>query len=127
MTWYACDLETPDLDFIQDKILSFAYYASPKNKGVLTNLYDISYWFESHPEDKYIWHNGKFDVKFLKKHLGLDIPIDWDTLLAESLLPDRPESLKLEEVAGKELGVPKWKDKTMYKNMGQADPLAVAS
>ena len=114
MTWYALDCETSGLDFTQDRILSFAYYTQ-RGKGCLFEEDKIKKWLQEHQTDNFVFHSGKFDVKFLNKMADFPVRIAWDTLVAESLLPDRPESLALEEVAGKELGVPKWKDKEMYK------------
>lgn len=55
--------------------------------------------------------NGRFEYKFLKQN---NISFDWkfDTLLAASILLDRPESLKLDSLAQHYLNMSSWKDET---------------
>lgn len=56
-------------------------------------------------------HNGKFETKWLRK---ANIPFDWafDTLLAASILIDRPADLDLASVAQHYLGMESWKSDT---------------
>jgi len=56
-------------------------------------------------------HNGKFEAKWLRK---ANIPFDWafDTLLAASILIDRPIDLDLASVAQHYLGMESWKSDT---------------
>ncbi len=56
-------------------------------------------------------HNGKFESKWLRK---ANIPFDWafDTLLAASILIDRPVDLDLASVAQHYLGMESWKSDT---------------
>jgi len=56
---------------------------------------------------KCIFHNGPFDVGFLKQ-AGYDVEIFFDTFLAHYLLDERQYSHGLKNLAGKELGAPDW-------------------
>jgi len=109
MQMYACDLETTGLSFLKDSIICFGYY-SPMDKGVLTSIDEIKQWLEIHKEDGLIWQNGKFDLKFIRQHCGVFPKNTFDTLVAASLLKDKPMSLGLESLVGYMLGLPPWKD-----------------
>lgn len=126
--WIALDIETkspdkdkPDLalDFTQAQIISMAWW-SPKVKGATTDPEVMKRFLTEYLDAKWVTHGGKFDAKIIGQSLGLDITVGWDTLLAESLLPDRPLTLDLETCVAKELGYPQWKTKRMYRNMGAA-------
>lgn len=56
----------------------------------------------------YVWHNGKFDVKFLR-HIGIAARIDHDTFLMDYTLDERPGSHDLDEVAKNKIGAPNHK------------------
>lgn len=109
MQMYACDLETTGLSFLQDSIICFGYY-SPTDRGVLVTPAEITEWLETHKEDGLIWQNGKFDLKFIKQQCGIFPKNTFDTLVAASLLKDKPMSLGLESLVGYMLGLPPWKD-----------------
>lgn len=124
-TWIAVDIETKDapdmegsaLDFTRAEIVSLAYWGNGA-KGFLTNPELIKEWLTKNINNyNFIWHNGKFDVKVLRRLFGVQLPINWDTLLAESIMPDRPDKLSLEVCVGHELGYPPWKSKEVYQNM----------
>lgn len=106
------------LDFQQAKLLGLGYYGnSGKESGWLTNLNDIKQWLEEEKSKGtvFITHNGKFDQKVLYKTVGVWVDVGFDTLLAASILPDRPPSLKLETVAAKYINVPPWKDENIFR------------
>lgn len=56
---------------------------------------------------KLIFHNGPFDVGFLKQ-AGFDVEIFFDTFLGHYCLDERQYSHGLKALAGKYLGVPDW-------------------
>lgn len=78
-------------------------------------------YFEPHPDfvngneslkellksKKLIFHNGPFDVGFLKQ-AGYDVSIFFDTMLAHYLMDERQYSHGLKDLAGKYLGAPDW-------------------
>jgi len=78
-------------------------------------------YFEPHPDfvygneqlkellskKKLIFHNGPFDVGFLKQ-AGYDVKIFFDTMLAHYLIDERQYSHGLKDLAGKYLGAPDW-------------------
>lgn len=112
----ACDVETTSLDFIGCELLGFGYW-SPGHKGYLTDINQIIEWFSLHETDTFAWQNGKFDQKVIKKKCGIWVRNDFDTLLAASLLPDKPESLALDSLVSHYLGYPSWKDKDFITNL----------
>src|ERR1700679_2739141 len=121
MKYVAIDVETTGLSFKKDKLLGIGikdrYYVEP-SEGV--------------PADYLLpatAHNGKFEAKFLRAN---DLPFDWqfDTLLASSILINRPKDLDLASVAQHYLGMESWKSDTnkLFKKKNwvqllEADPL----
>lgn len=89
------DLETTGLDFNRDSIIGIGV-GNQFVKDVLEIPTQATY------------HNGKFDQKFLRTR-GLSLPYTFDTMLAASLLLDRPESLSLDSLAAHYLGIQSWK------------------
>ena len=54
-----------------------------------------------------IAHNGKFELRWLRRHAGIDCHFTWDTMIAAALLrSDQPANLKA--VAARELDVLDW-------------------
>ncbi len=105
---YACDVETSGLHFTTNQLLCFAYY-SAQDSGVLTTKETVVDWYSKHCNDYLIWQNGKFDQKAILKHCGIWVRNDFDTLLAASLLPDKPHNLDLESLCQHYLGVTPFK------------------
>src|SRR5271165_3704540 len=56
-------------------------------------------------------HNGRFEMKFMRQ-AGLSFDWQMDTLLAASILIDRPQKLDLASVAQHYLGMESWKSDT---------------
>ncbi len=133
MSWLSIDIETKSptddkdlaVDFTRAEIISLAWW-SPRSHGVAVTADAMKQFLKTHEKAQWIAHNGKFDAKVIHARLGIKIGIAWDTMLAESILPDRPESLDLETCVGKELGYPKWKSKELYHSMGTADISSVS-
>lgn len=98
-TYLPVDIETTSLDFNRGHILGI---------GAGENYSETA---RSIPPLPASCQNGRFEWKWLKKH---NIPFNWafDTLLAASILIDRPESLDLGTLASYYLGMPSWKDET---------------
>ena len=75
----ALDIETTGLNWKRDAILYIGKYP---NKGALTQ------------SDTQIWHNGSFDLKFLKEQAqNPNYRIDEDTYLMSSLIPHKSRGL----------------------------------
>ena len=74
----------------------FGYYAAVKD---LMELEEVDWG----------WHNGKFDVKFLRED-GIEARIDEDSFLMSYALDERPGGHGLEEIAKNRLGSPNYKD-----------------
>lgn len=108
--WISVDVETTGLDYMSDVLLGLGYWY-PSSQKYLTDIKDIKQFFEEHKNDHFIWQNGKFDQKFIKKTCDVWVRNDFDTLLAASLLPDKPDSLSLDNLVAHYLGFPSWKDK----------------
>lgn len=98
----AIDTETGGLDPLSDKIAGICLY-TPKMKGVYIPVNHYSYVTgqrvdaQMKPEDasqllneikvaKNIFHNAKFDIRFLRNQLQVEIEPYWDTSIAAKLL-----------------------------------------
>lgn len=92
------DLETTGLDHNRDSIIGI---------GVGKNFFIDGQGYTLPPQATY--HNGKFDQKFLRKRGYNTHPYTFDTMLAASLLLDRPASLSLDSLAKHYLGIDSWK------------------
>jgi DNA polymerase-1 len=57
---------------------------------------------------KFLWHNGKFDIKFFWK-LNIPARVDEDTMLLSYALDETKGIHDLEQIAGDVLGAPDWK------------------
>jgi len=84
------DTETRGLDTFNDKMLGMSTYQD----GV--SYYGLYLLTQEQLDTSYtILHNGKFDAKVLKNNCGLDLRIDFDTILAYGLLyPNRSRKLE---------------------------------
>lgn len=98
-TYIPVDIETTGLSFMKDRILGIGYG-------------DTFFPFPSHPVPGALTaHNFKFEYKFFKKN-NIPANIEFDTLLATSILIDRPPDLDLGTVASYYLGWDSWKSDT---------------
>lgn len=57
---------------------------------------------------QWCWHNGKFDIGFLRAY-GYRFGVDHDTMLASYTMEERQGFHDLEQVAGDEIGAPDYK------------------
>ena len=101
MKYISLDIETTGLSFKKDKILGIGVKDEYYSKGEA-----IPFSFLPHAA-----HNGKFEQKFLRAN---NISWNWefDTLLASSILINRPKDLDLASVAEYYLGMESWKSDT---------------
>lgn len=106
----AADTETSGFSFLSDRILctGFAPYADevyiiPEHLShAMAPLYDN--------ESRFIWHNGKFDVKFQWQAGCSKARIDEDTMLLSYVLDETGGIHDLEQVSSDWLGSPNWKN-----------------
>lgn len=98
MQFTAVDIETTGLSFKKDRILGIGTGDAYSTQLTSTNKPATA-------------HNGRFEYKFLRE---AGLPFDWgfDTLLAASVLIDRPADLDLGTVANFYLGTESWKSDT---------------
>lgn len=61
-------------------------------------------------EVEFIFHNGSFDTKFLRKEGFYFVTNSHDTMIMAYLLKDAPKKLSLDALASYYLGLPSWKD-----------------
>lgn|SRR3990167_1799027 len=121
--WVAIDIETTGLSFKKDKILCIALCHGEQSLTVVS--YDESALsaaaehIKRLKDDgaKFVFHNGKFDVKFIREHLGLNLYITADTQYAAPLLIDRGPNNKLESLTSLFLGISGWKEDVNFNNV----------
>lgn len=118
---YAADIETSGFSARQDYILNLGVEAAghivkdkdgnerqmvfifnPEHLHILAELIED-------PQREWTWHNGKFDVKFLRE-IGIWARIDSDTMLLNYAYDESPGVHDLETVGGDVLGAPDYKD-----------------
>lgn len=108
--YIASDIETSGFNHMSDDILCIGFaitsdhvYVVPKHLvKYIRPLFDNG--------AKFIWHNGKFDVKFLWQH-GIDnARVDHDTMLLSYALDEIGGIHDLEQVSSDWLNSPNWKN-----------------
>lgn len=105
-----CDLETTGLNALEDTIIVMGI------RGDDRHIYNITpqhiYLFKSLIENpNIIWnfHNGKFDVRFLRA-IGIEAVVGDDTMLMSYTLDENPGVHDLESVGNDILGAPNYKN-----------------
>lgn len=121
----AGDIETTGLSFLSHRILCMGFaptaeevYGIPEHlSGTVGPLFDN--------DARFIWHNGKFDVKFLWQYGIKRARIDEDSMLMSYVLDETGGIHDLETVASDWLGSPNWKgvlDQYLPKKKKKKDP-----
>lgn len=113
-TVFGCDIETTGVNPRQDSILALGV-CWKKNKVLIFKGHQLLFpevkdLFLS-PNFKTAWHNGKFDVGFLR-HIGLTASVDEDTMLMHYALNETKGTHDLEQLACGFLGASQYKDET---------------
>jgi DNA polymerase I-like protein with 3'-5' exonuclease and polymerase domains len=106
MKYTVVDLETSGLDFNRETILI---------EGIGNKQYVTQYGYCYTLPEACTGHNLKFDIKFLNAKIRDNrwtSRYRFDTMLAASVLINRPESLALDSVAKHYLRLESWKDET---------------
>jgi DNA polymerase-1 len=115
-----CDIETTGLNPRADKIVALG--VSPvKNRvmifpGELLELPAVRLFLSS-PRYRFAWHNGQFDVGFLRA-AGVNARIDEDTLLLHYATNEQKGTHDLEQVAARYLGARDYKDEVSAYRKG---------
>lgn len=129
------DTETSGLNPLIDTLAGLCLY-TPNNKGVYVPLNHISYItnqrvnnqltneeaaeiFNRIKINKIIFHNAKFDIRFMKNQLGVELTPYWDTLLAAKLLNENESSYSLKYLYKKYINSdsPEYKFDTLFEGI----------
>lgn len=110
-TELTCDIETSGFNHINNRILSIGI-TPESNMGLSYCFYPhhlpmLKGYLES-PDIKWCWHNGKFDIKFLR-NAGVHARVDDDTMLMSYTLDEMGGIHDLETVAADVLDAPDYK------------------
>lgn len=132
----ACDLETEGLDWQSQKILEIGFcikpgftYILPQELiyewGVVDKLRNLFHDYRL----KWIWHNGKFDVIWIRQQLRIWARIDADTMLMHYMSDERSGGEEggfhdLKSVAMKYCGAPSWADDIKQYLPNKATPFS---
>lgn len=100
------DHETAGFSFLSDPLLSCGFMFGDDRVYIVPGELSIPALYTS--PAKYVWHNGKFDVKF-NWIRGEPARVDEDTMLMSYALNERRGIHDLEQVASDHLGHPNWK------------------
>ena len=137
----ACDIETTGFNHLSDRILYLGAHGdmdddtyhviSGENiqkslhcieelQGGLADLdffKEIGLLIDEEKWPKFIWQNGKFDQKFLRR-VGLDLPVDIDTMLMTYVLNEQQGNHDLDSIALHYCGLQPHKDMVSYYYRG---------
>lgn len=118
----AGDLETGGFSHRQDKVLMGGFTIDGKHVYIIPGK-KFEYAKQNIPDMfpelrpiwdtgvRFVWHNGKFDVKFLQHQYGQEeARVDEDTMLMSYALDETRGIHDLETVAGDWIGSPNWKN-----------------
>ena len=111
------DIETTGFNPARDRILSIGIKGGGQSGDVTeTRAYcfratlKLRLWsILTDPNIEWCWHNGKFDISFLRE-VGIEARVDDDTMLMSYTLDENPGVHDLEQVANEVLGAPDYKD-----------------
>ncbi len=101
------DTETTGLDPHINRLLSVSF-SDGKDVWIFLHFHGLGQ-LKDILEDKTcvkLFHNAKFDLKWLKKHLNISVHNIYDTMLAEQVIDgDRGNLVALDEVLARRLGI----------------------
>lgn len=109
--YIAADVETTGFSRFRDKLLCLGLTANGQDIFVYpANMLPILGWFLKNTKSRFIWHNGKFDIGFLRRVPGLgSARVDEDTMLLSYALDEGSGIHDLEQVSGDLIGAPDYK------------------
>jgi len=102
----SCDIETTGLNFLRDTIMTVAFSEGSRSWVVPIDHKEVKWAQEereivlssirrvlTNPKNRKVFHNAKFDMKFLKRY-GVGVCNVWDTKLMHHLIDENaPKSL----------------------------------
>jgi uracil-DNA glycosylase family 4 len=108
----SCDIESEDVDWQHSPMLEIGFSWKEGTAYILpTHIFNdktvqpyLKAVMES-PVIKWVWHNGKFDVKFFRHQLHMYARVDADTMLLHFLLDERTNSNSAQGQGGSVGGV----------------------
>lgn len=105
----ACDTETAGFNWMGDEILAFGMSGDPSKVYIFKeeHMHLLEVLF-ARQDIKFIWHNGKFDLKFVRPWCP-SARVDEDTMILSYALDESGGIHDLEQVAGDLLGAEDWK------------------
>ncbi len=112
------DIETGGFDHRQDEILALGWCHDPEKVFIVPERLMETMALTHRDFDqaalyggplKWMWHNGKFDVKFMRGY-GFRSAVDHDTMLMSYTMEEQRGFHDLEQVAQDEIGAPDYKD-----------------
>lgn len=131
--FFSCDLETDGLDWQLDPILEIGI--SPDEKTGYIIPAEIAYkprvhkalkkFFES-KKYTFLWHNGKFDIKFLREQMGIEARVDEDSMMAHYALDERRGTHRLKTLARIFCGADDYDQELRRYVRGTATPMSAA-
>jgi DNA polymerase-1 len=107
--YIAADIETSGFDHLSDRILCVGFSLHPGYVYVVPEHLVKHVHLLFNRRARYIWHNGKFDVKFLWQAGITNARCDEDTMLLSYALDEIGGIHDLEQVASDWLNSPNWK------------------
>lgn len=112
--YVAADIETTGFDHRKDRVLCLGMSFDGMTTYVIPEC--ILAHFESKFKEifnlrsaRWIWHNGKFDVKFLMYKYGFNARVDEDTMLLSYCIDENHGLHDLEQIGNDVIGAPDYK------------------
>jgi DNA polymerase-1 len=103
------DIETTGLNIYKDEIMCLGV-AYDKNSVFIFRPEHIPYVFRNLAHETIVWHNAKFDTRFLQQ-IGIDLPIVEDVMLMHYVTDERTGTHGLKELSANFLGADNYEDK----------------
>lgn len=111
-TWpaIAADSETGGFNHLTDETLALGLCADPKMVYIIPGelVKHTRRMFKSRVP-RFIWHNGKFDLRFMRRDVGKHVRVDEDTMLISYALDETGGIHDLEQVGNDFIGAPDYK------------------
>lgn len=106
----ACDTETGGFNHLTDEILALGLCASPESVYIIPEelIEFIAPLFRS-KYTRFIWQNGKFDMRFMRRDVGKHVRCDEDTMLLSYSVDEAGGIHDLETIASDLVGAPDYK------------------
>jgi DNA polymerase-1 len=108
--YIACDSETGGFNHLTDEILAIGLCADPKMVYIVPQelvAFLGPLFKEKGP--RFIYQNGKFDMRFIRRDCSLEARVDEDTMLMSYALDEQGGIHDLETIANDLIGAPDYK------------------